>query len=82
MNKEHIQQLPEMIRRFYEIVRDLHAKFPQWEFTPDGRLVGDIGEAFACYHFDLEPLPGNEKTHDARTKDGKLVQVKTTQKEI
>ena len=80
MNKEHIQELPTLIRKLYDIVHDLHGKFPDWEFTLDGRLVGDIGEALACYYFDLEPLPGNEKTHDAKTRDGKLVQIKATQK--
>jgi hypothetical protein len=81
MNKEHIEELPKLIQKLYAIVADLHGKFPNWEFTPDGRLVGDIGEALVCYHFDLEPLAGNEKTHDAKTIDGKLVQIKTTQKE-
>lgn len=51
----------------------------RWKFTLDGNLVGDIGEIIACYHFDLIPLGRGEKTHDAKTKDGKYVQIKATQ---
>jgi len=80
MNNEYIEELPKLIQKLYGIVADLHSKFPNWGFTLDGLLLGDIGEALACYQFDLEPLPGNEKTHDAKTSDGKLVQIKTTQK--
>ena len=54
-------------------------KNERWKFTLDGNLIGDIGEIIACYHFDLEPLSRGEKTHDAKTKDGKYVQIKATQ---
>ena len=75
-----IEKLPNLIQSLYKIVQELRALFPTWNFTPDGKFVGDIGEVLACYHFDLEPLPNNQKMHDAKTKDGKHVQIKITQR--
>ena len=82
MNRKNIQELQELIRKLYGLVLEMHTKFPHWKFTPDGRLVGDIGEALACYYFGLTPLDGNKKTHDAKTDSGCLVQIKTTQRNI
>ena len=58
----------------------LHANFPDWNFTLDGNLIGDIGEAYAKAHFDLEKIDGSRKTHDFKTPDDRLVQIKMTQK--
>lgn len=45
----------------------------------DGKLVGDIGEAFAEEVLGLDPLPENSKRYDAVDANGTMVQVKTTQ---
>lgn len=72
-----------LVRELYKTKKkliDLHEnKKLRWSFTLDGNLVGDIGELIVCHHFDLEPLPKGEKTHDAISKDGKRIQIKTTQ---
>jgi hypothetical protein len=60
--------------------RILHENFPEWNFTLDGNLVGDIGEAYAKAHFDIEKIGSGEKTHDFKMPDKRQVQVKITQK--
>ena len=70
--------MPELLRRLYEITDELEAMFGR-RFTPDGHLMGSLGEAIAVYMYDVELLDPSLKTHDARTKDGRcLVQVKLT----
>ncbi|PKN01895.1 MAG: hypothetical protein CVU77_02880 [Elusimicrobia bacterium HGW-Elusimicrobia-1] len=60
--------------------KKLHADFPEWNFTLDGKLIGDIGEAYAKAHFSLVKIDSNSKAHDFKAPDGRLVQVKITQK--
>lgn len=74
------QTLRDAVVELQRARKNLHRKFSRWDFTLDGNLVGDIGEAYAAAHFDLIPVPGNSKTHDFRTPDGRYVQVKMTQK--
>ncbi len=47
-------------------------------FTIDGRLVGDIGEIIAAREFEIELDSKSRPIHDARTKDGRDVQIKAT----
>jgi hypothetical protein len=47
-------------------------------FTLDGKLVGDIGEALALEFFDLKPCPMRTKGVDCVTQDNRQVQVKAT----
>jgi len=77
-----ISEIPRLVRSFYELTDELRRLIPGWQFTLDGKLVGDLGEALACYYFGLTPLPAGEKTHDARAPDGRRVQVKTTQGKV
>ena len=53
--------------------------FPGRPFTPDGHMVGSIGEVLAAEYFDLELLPSSFKGHDARDKQGRFVEIKATQ---
>ena len=47
--------------------------------TPDGHLMGSLGEAMAVYMYDLVLADPSSETHDATTKDGKTkVQIKFT----
>ena len=77
-----IKEISLLIQDLYKTRKALNKVAPHWDFTLDGNLVGDIGEALACHHFGLTPLEKGAKTHDAKTKDGKLVQIKTTQKDV
>jgi hypothetical protein len=71
--------VPELVQRLYAIVRELETHFPGRPFTPDGHLVGSIGEVLAAHRYELELLPCSTQGHDARTVDGRLVQIKATQ---
>lgn len=75
MDKERFD---EMLRQLYDVVLRLEQMFPGRPFTPDGHMVGSLGEALAAYHYGLELLPPSTQTHDAK-RDGLLVQVKATQ---
>lgn len=72
-------KIPELIKRIYEIVNELEGLFPGRPFTPDGHMVGSIGEVLAAENFDLELLPPSFQGHDAKDKEGRLVQIKATQ---
>lgn len=74
-----IEEIPEKIQRLYKIVSELEAAFPGRRFTPDGHLVGSIGEVLAEHHFGLHLFPGSTETHDAKSPCGKKVQIKATQ---
>lgn len=69
----------EKVRRIYQIAQELEAEFPGRHFTPDGHMVGSIGEVLAARTYDLELLTASASVHDARTRDGKQVQIKATQ---
>ncbi len=68
-----------LIVELYKIVDELDAMFPGRRFTPDGHMVGSIGEAWAKWMFNLQLLRGSTERHDAKAKDGRLVQIKATQ---
>ncbi len=74
-----IQEAAVLIRQIYRIVDRLEALFPGRHFTPDGHMVGSIGEVLAAARYGLELLPASVPIHDAHTAGGKLVQVKATQ---
>ena len=78
-NYQDASQLPGLVGRLYDFVSELEALFPGRYFTPDGRLVGSLGEVLAAYRYGLELLPASAERHDARTSSGALVQIKATQ---
>lgn len=74
------QKLPELISDLYRIVAELETMFPGRHFTPDGHLVGSLGECLAAYHYGLDLLPASSPGVDA-VKDGLKVEIKATQGE-
>ena len=74
-----IDKIPAIVERLYAVVAELEEHFPGRKFTPDGHLIGSLGEVLAAYHYGLELLPASTERHDARTLTGQLVQVKATQ---
>jgi len=74
-----IETVPELVREIYAIVAKLEAAFPGRHFTPDGHLVGSLGEVLAAHYYDLELMPASVVAHDATTRDGRHVQIKATQ---
>ena len=73
------EEIPRLVGELYAIVRELESLFPGRRFTPDGHLVGSIGEVLAAHHYELDLYPGSEPKHDATTKGGRRVQIKATQ---
>jgi hypothetical protein len=71
-------KLRDLIGQLYRVVAALEQEFEGRRFTPDGHLVGSIGEVVAAYAFGLTLLPASNERHDAESTDGTLVQIKLT----
>lgn len=67
------------IRELYAVTQELEAEFPGRRFTPDGHMIGSIGEVIVADAYGLELLPNSAAVHDAKAPDGRLVQIKATQ---
>ena len=69
--------LPAPVARIYEAVAELEANYPGRKFTPDGHLVGSIGEVIAAEALGLTLHPASYPGHDAFDGNGD-VQIKMT----
>lgn len=69
--------LPAPVAKIYEAVAELAALYPGRPFTPDGHLVGSIGEVIAAEALGLQLYPPSQPCHDAYDCDGD-VQIKLT----
>ena len=72
------QRFPELVRAIYAAVSELEAMFPGRKFTPDGHMVGSLGEALAAHHYRVQLHGASFECHDGLC-EGKNVQVKATQ---
>jgi hypothetical protein len=70
-------KLPEPVAAIYKAVAELEATYPGRKFTPDGHLVGSIGEVVAAEALNLKLYPSSHPGHDAYDDHGD-VQVKMT----
>lgn len=69
--------LPPQVSTIYRAIAELSALYPGRPFTPDGHMVGSIGEVIAAEAFGLSLYPPSQATHDAF--DGERdVQIKIT----
>ena len=71
-------KFPVLVKSLYGIVSELEEMFGR-PFTPDGHMVGSIGEALAAHHYGLTLTPPSTQGCDATTADGKRVEIKATQ---
>jgi len=71
-------RFPEIIKLIYSAVAELGSMFPGRHFTPDGHMVGSIGEALAAHYYGLTLNPASTKGFDA-VKHGKKIEIKATQ---
>jgi hypothetical protein len=69
--------LPEPVAQIYRAVAKLEALYPR-KFTPDGHLVGSIGEVVAAEALGLKLCRMSETGHDAHDATGCKVQIKMT----
>ncbi len=72
-------EVGKLISTLFATVERLEELFAGRRFTPDGHLVGSIGEVIAAHMFELELLVASQERHDATTRDGRMVQIKFTQ---
>jgi hypothetical protein len=70
--------VPALIRELYAIVAKLEAIFPGRHFTPDGHLVGSLGEALASHYYGVVLCKASNEGYDG-LREGKRVEVKVTQ---
>ena len=70
--------LPPEVADIYRAVERLEIQYPGRKFTPDGHLVGSIGEVVAAKALDLELYSASYPGHDARDAEGRDVQIKLT----
>lgn len=70
-------KLPEPVAAIYKAVEELTAAYPGRKFTPDGHLVGSIGEVVAAEALGLTLYPASHPGHDAYDANGD-VQIKMT----
>lgn len=72
------KRFPELLKFIYDAVDELEAMFPGRHFTPDGHMVGSLGEALASHHYGVELASASNECHDGVCGD-RQVQVKATQ---
>ena len=70
-------RLPEPVASIYKATAALERLYPDRKFTPDGHLVGSIGEAIASDFLGLTLYPMSHPDHDAHDASGD-VQIKMT----
>jgi hypothetical protein len=70
-------KLPKPVASIYRAVEELTAAYPGRKFTPDGHLVGSIGEVVAAEALGLTLHPSSHPAHDAYDANGH-VQIKMT----
>lgn len=70
-------KLPKPVAAIYRAVEALQTLYPCRKFTPDGHLVGSIGEVVAAEALGLTLYEMSRPGHDAYDKDGD-VQIKMT----
>jgi hypothetical protein len=73
-----LERFPRLVASIYALVDELEAMFPGRHFTPDGHMVGSLGEALAAYYYGITLHPASAHRHDGIC-NGVNVQVKATQ---
>ena len=67
------------IRMIFELADFLEQQYPGRHFTPDGHMLGSIGEVYAAERYGVELYIASHEVHDGITADGREVQIKITQ---
>ena len=73
------EKLQSLVKQLYSTVNELEAMFPGRHFTPDGHMVGSLGECLVADAYDLELMTASNKGFDALTPEGIEVEIKATQ---
>lgn len=82
---DQLAKLKDAIKDLYASVEKLQAAFPDRKFTPDGCMIGDIGEALAELKFGVTLDKKSKKHWDGHRivsrGEERKAQVKATQKD-
>jgi len=76
MNHEHFKT---QVKNIYQAVSELEKMFPGRPFTPDGHMVGSLGECLVADAYNLKLMPPSNEGYDAETKEGIKIEIKATQ---
>lgn len=68
-----------LVKQLYSTVNELGEMFPGRHFTPDGHMVGSLGECLVADAYCLELKAASNKGYDAVTESGLEVEIKATQ---
>ena len=68
-----------LVKQLYATVNELESMFPGRHFTPDGHMVGSLGECLVADAYNLELKTASNKGYDAVTETGLEVEIKATQ---
>lgn len=71
--------LQSLVKQLYATVNELETMFPGRHFTPDGHMVGSLGECLVADAYNLKLKTASNKGYDAVTKTGLEVEIKATQ---
>jgi hypothetical protein len=74
------KEFPKLVQALYQTVGKLEEMFPGRHFTPDGHLVGSLGEALAKYYYGVELSTASAQGHDGIW-GARRVEVKATQRD-
>ena len=77
MRNVSVDQIPRLISALYKITDELNSLFPHRPFTPDGHLVGSIGEVVAEYIYGVQLERCSTPSFDGKL-DGRKVEIKLT----
>lgn len=77
---DKMRELTAIINELYALTARLEKMYPGRHFTPDGHLAGSIGEVFAAERYGISLFTAGCETHDGKAPDGRLVQIKATQR--
>jgi hypothetical protein len=57
MGRMNNSKISEVMHRLYSVVTELESIYPGRPFTPDGHMVGSIGECLVVFAYELELMP-------------------------
>lgn len=67
----------ELVAELFEVCAELSRRTGR-PVSPDGHLVGSLGEVFAAERLGLRLMPPSNQGYDAVGPDGEFVEIKTT----
>ena len=68
-----------LVQELYSTVDKLEALFPGRHFTPDGHMVGSIGECLVAEAYGLTLMTASNKGFDAVDGQNRQIEIKATQ---